>query len=106
LSVRDSRRGKRRREDDDADNSSASDVDRSPGRKRNGTGSGLKKVKNIDSERESEATDTPTAGTTDEQIRREQREVEEAEEREEAAVEDSDDELARELERELEEYDG
>jgi RNA polymerase II subunit A-like phosphatase len=106
LSVRDSRRGKRRREDDDADNSSASDVDRSPGRKRNGTGSGLKKVKNIDSERESEATDTPAAGTIDEEIRREQREVEEAEEREEAAVEDSDDELARELERELEEYDG
>ncbi|ETI26641.1 hypothetical protein G647_10402 [Cladophialophora carrionii CBS 160.54] len=106
LSIRDSRRGKRRRDDDDdGDNSSASDVDRSPGRRRNGTGSGLKKVKNIDSERESEATDTPTAGTTEEQIRLEQRQAEEAQEREDEAVEDSDDELARELERELEEYD-
>ncbi|EXJ59850.1 hypothetical protein A1O7_03997 [Cladophialophora yegresii CBS 114405] len=105
LSIRDSRRGKRRREDDDGDNSSASDVDRSSDRKRNGTGSGLKQVKNVDSERESEATDTPTAGTTEEQIRLEQREAEEAQEREDEAVEDSDDELARELERELEEYD-
>ncbi|KAJ9611672.1 CTD phosphatase Fcp1 [Cladophialophora chaetospira] len=104
LSIREGRTKKRRREEDDEEDSSSSDKERSP-RKRNGTGSALKTVKNIDSERTSEAADTPATGETDERIRREQRAVEVAQEREEAEEEDSDDELTRELERELEEYD-
>ncbi len=107
LSIREGRTKKRRRDEEDGEDSSASEVDQSP-RKRNGTGSALKSVKNIDSERTSETTNTPGAGQINDQIRREQKLVEEAEEREEAEAEaeDSDDELARELERELAEYDG
>lgn len=102
LSIRERRGAKRRRDDDEGDDNSGSEPDISP-RKRNGTGSALKTVNSIDSARESEATDTPGASRIEEQIRLEQREIEEAQQREEAEEEDSDDELARELEREMEE---
>jgi RNA polymerase II subunit A C-terminal domain phosphatase len=89
LSIREGRRGKRRREEDGEDDSSASDADRSPARKRNGTGSALRTVNNIDSDGGS--------GSKPANV--------EAEAEAGASVDDSDDELARELERELEEYD-
>ncbi|KIX01013.1 uncharacterized protein Z518_10079 [Rhinocladiella mackenziei CBS 650.93] len=103
LSLRGRRGSKRRRdgdEDEDGEISATAQTSR-----RNGPGSGLKTVANIESERGSRATNTPDVEQTDDQIRQEQREVEEAQEREESSEEDSDDELARELQRELEEAD-
>lgn len=105
LSLRGRRSGKRRRDEDGDNDQSASETDQSPRPRRNGAGSALKTVANVGSERNSEAAETPGVGESDEQIRREQRKIEEAQAREEADVEDSDDELARELERELEEAD-
>ena len=74
-----------------------------------GGGTGLKNVANAASEKDSTGSRTPMAnGEADqEEIEREQKRVEGEERREEAEEEDSDDELARELERELEsaEYD-
>jgi RNA polymerase II subunit A-like phosphatase len=105
LSLRERRAGKRRRDEDREDDVSADDTDQSPRSKRNGAGSALKTVANVASERNSEAADSPAVGVSDAQINREQREIEEAQELEEAEEEDSDDELARELERELEEAD-
>jgi RNA polymerase II subunit A-like phosphatase len=100
LSVRERRAGKRRRDEDSDDGDlSGSDVERSPQSRRPGGGSALKTVANIDSERASEAAETPKTGEIEESIVREQREVEEAQAREEADEEDSDDELARELEK-------
>lgn len=102
LSFRERRAAKRRRDDFEADDSS---VDDSPKSKRKVTGSGLKSVYNIDSQRNSESGNTPSERETDEQIKREQAKVEANEEDELADEEDSDDELARELERELDEAD-
>ena len=104
LSVRERRANKRRRDDNEDGDLSGSEAERPPAAKRNGTGSALKTVANVSSEPGTE-TNTPNINDTEEQIREEQREVEEAQEMEEAEEEDSDDELARELERELEEAD-
>lgn len=105
LSFRERRANKRKRDEDRDEEVSPAERERPAASGRNGTGSALKTVANIGSERGSEATNTPDAGETDEQIILEQRQIEEAQEREEAEEEDSDDELARELERELEEAD-
>lgn len=102
LSFRERRAAKRRRDDFEDGGGS---IDDSPKSKRKAGGSGLKSVFNIDSQRNSEASSTPGARDTDEQIERDQRRVEAAQEEEEAEEEDSDDELARELERELDEAD-
>ncbi|KIV96441.1 hypothetical protein, variant 1 [Exophiala mesophila] len=103
LSYRERRAAKRRRDDFEND---LSDTERPPGSSWNGTGgSGLKTVANVNSARNSEATDTPNELDIDEDISKEQRAIEKEQELEDAEVEDSDDELARELERELEEAD-
>jgi RNA polymerase II subunit A-like phosphatase len=102
LSFRERRAAKRRRDEFEDEGGSVED---SPKSKRKVAGSGLKSVFNIDSQRNSEASNTPGARDTDEQIERDQRRVEAEQEDEEAEEEDSDDELARELERELDEAD-
>ena len=101
LSIREARAGKRRREDDGGDDDLSN---RSPARKRHGKGSTLKAVNNIDSE--SAANDTSTAGGTDQQVTPAQKMVKDVRKRTEAEEEEDDDELARELERELEDYNG
>ena len=70
-----------------------------------GGGSRLKAVANVSSEKGSSASDTPRSQRdVDEAIARDQREAEGRDLQEQAEEEeDSDDELARELERELEE---
>ena len=108
LSIREGRTSKRRRVDDDGDGGSVSNADRSPARKRNGTGSALKTVKNFDSGEPADDADTTAEDKTGRSTQEEQKAVETAQQREEAAEqeEDSDDEFAREMERELEDWDG
>ena len=70
-------------------------------------GTGLRTVANAASERGSSGSRTPAANgeVDEEELEREQREVEGEQTREEAEEEESDDELARELEREMESID-
>jgi RNA polymerase II subunit A-like phosphatase len=102
LSVR---LGKRKRAGGDTDDDEG-DGEKSAARDRGGTG--LRTVANAASENGSSGSRTPATemnGEPDEEIGREQREIEEEQRKEEAEEEESDDELARELEREMETMD-
>jgi RNA polymerase II subunit A C-terminal domain phosphatase len=107
VTSRLSLRGTRKRKRDAGDGESGteeSDID-NEGRRRTGVGGGstLRAVANAGSERGSTGPSTPSVA--DGAIREEQSKVEVLQETEEAEEEDSDDELARELERELEDAD-
>ena len=79
-------------------------IDSNQGSGSKSRGSRLKAVANVSSDKDSTGSNTPrSARDEDDSIAREQREVEGRQEREQAEEEDSGDELARELERELEE---
>lgn len=104
LSFRQRQNRKRRREDVD-DEETASNAELGLNGKRTAGGSGLKTVQRADTDKGALPTATPIADEEEDEVLEEQKAVEDAENGQEAEEYESDDELGRELERELENED-